>query len=219
MSLSKKAFLFIGIILLVDQAIKVLIKTNMYLNEQIPVLGNWFYLSFTENPGMAFGMHFGGPMGKILLVVFRIVTVAILMIYIPKISRRNGINTGLVLGLAGICAGALGNIIDSSVYGLIFNTGTSFNAEYGEYMGYSGVSQLSLSGYSSFLHGCVVDMFYFPLVETHYPEWFPVYGGKEFIFFRPVFNFADASISVSVAYIFLFQRKAANVLLKRPATA
>ncbi|MDR1895740.1 MAG: lipoprotein signal peptidase [Prevotellaceae bacterium] len=215
MSLSKKAFLFIGIILLADQALKILIKTNMYLNQEIPVFGDWFYIHFMENPGMAFGMLFGGPVGKILLVFFRIVLAVALIVYIPKLARKEGVTTGLVIGIAGICAGAWGNIIDSAFYGLIFNTGTAYNPEFGDYIPYREISELSTNGYSSFLHGCVVDMFYFPVIRTTYPEWFPFKAGEEFIFFRPVFNIADSAISVSAVYILLFQRKALNLILKK----
>jgi signal peptidase II len=215
MSLSKKAFILTGIILFADQALKFWVKTNMYLNERIPVFGDWFDIFFTENPGMAFGMLFGGPTGKMILVVMRIVLAVALIVYIPKIAKKEGVTTGLVFGIAGICAGALGNIIDSAFYGLIFDTGTSYNPELGIYVGYSGVSELSTTGYSSFMHGCVVDMLQFPIIKTHYPDWFPFNAGEEFVFFRPIFNLADASISVSGIYILLFQRRALNILFNR----
>jgi signal peptidase II len=187
----------------------------MYLNEEISVFGDWFKILFTENPGMAFGMLLGGPVGKIILVIMRIVFATALIVYIPKIARKEGITTGLIFGIAGICAGALGNIIDSSFYGLIFNTGTTYNSDFGMYAGYAGISKLSTNGYSSFMHGCVVDMLQFPIIKTHYPEWFPFNAGKEFIFFRPIFNIADTAISVSGIYILLFQRKALNALFYR----
>jgi len=215
MSLSKKAFIFIGIILLADQALKFWVKTNMYLNEQIPIFGDWFNLFFTENPGMAFGMLYGGPIGKIILVILRIFLAFALLVYIPKIAKRKGITTGLVIGVAGICAGALGNIIDSAVYGLIFNTGTTYSPEFGTYVGYAGVSELSRTGYSTFMHGCVVDMLHFPVIKTHYPVWFPFNAGEEFIFFRPIFNIADSVISVCGVYLLLFQRKALNLLFSK----
>jgi signal peptidase II len=135
-----------------------------------------------------------------------------LIVYIPKITRKEGVTTGLTFGIAGICAGALGNIIDSAFYGLIFNTGTTYNPEFGVYTSYAGVSELSTTGYAAFMHGCVVDMLQFPIIRTHYPDWFPFNAGKEFVFFRPIFNIADAAISVSAIYILLFQRKALNVL-------
>jgi signal peptidase II len=212
MSLSKKAFICIGIILLADQSLKFWVKTNMYLSEEISVFGEWFNIFFTENPGMAFGMLFGGPVGKIILVVLRFFLAIALIVYIPKIAKKEGITNGLILGIAGICAGAWGNIIDSTFYGLIFDTGTTYNPDFKLYAGYAGVSKLSTTGYSSFMHGCVVDMLHFPIIKTHYPDWFPFNAGKEFIFFRPIFNIADAAISVSGIYILLFQRKALNVL-------
>jgi signal peptidase II len=215
MSLSKKAFICIGIILLADQCLKFWIKTHMYLNEEISVFGDWFKILFTENPGMAFGMLFGGPAGKMILVIMRIILAVVLIVYIPKIAKKEGITAGLIFGIAGICAGAWGNIIDSAFYGMIFDTGTTYNSEYEIYTGYAGISRLSTNGYSSFMHGCVVDMLQFPIIKTHYPDWFPFNAGKEFIFFRPIFNLADASISVSAIYILLFQRKALNILFAK----
>ncbi|MDR0725902.1 MAG: lipoprotein signal peptidase, partial [Prevotellaceae bacterium] len=212
MSVSKKAFILIGLILLVDQGLKFWVKTNMFLSEEIPVFGDWFTIFFTENPGMAFGMLFGGPVGKMILVALRFFLAIALVLYIPKIAKKKGITIGLILGIAGICAGAWGNIIDSAFYGLIFDLGTTYNPDFELYTGYAGVAKLSTTGYSSFMHGCVVDMLHFPIIKTHYPEWFPFNAGKEFIFFRPIFNIADAAISVSGIYILLFQRKALNVL-------
>jgi signal peptidase II len=168
---------------------------------------------------MAYGMSFGGPTGKILLVLFRITLALILLFYLPKIARKEGMTTGFVIGLAGICAGALGNIVDSAFYGLVFDTGTTYNADFETYLGYSSISRFSLDGYSSFLHGCVVDMLYFPIIKTTYPSWFPFNAGEEFIFFRPIFNIADSAISVSAVYIFLFQRKTMNLLFRRNDTA
>jgi signal peptidase II len=218
MSLSKKAFILIAILLLADQCLKFWVKTNMYLGEEIPVFGNWFKILFTENPGMAFGMLFGGPIGKMILVTLRIILAMALIVYIPKIAKKEGITPGLMLGIAGICAGALGNIIDSAFYGLIFNTGTTYNPNFGSYAEYSGISELSANGYASFMHGCVVDMLYFPVIRTHFPDWFPFNAGEEFVFFRPIFNIADTSISVSAIYIFLFQRKALNILFNKSNT-
>jgi signal peptidase II len=133
-------------------------------------------------------------------------------------TKKEGITTGLIIGMAGICAGAWGNIIDSAFYGLIFNTGTTYIPDLGRYVSYSGISELSTTGYASFMHGCVVDMLQFPIIKTHYPSWFPFYAGEEFIFFRPIFNLADASISVSAIYILLFQLKTFNMLLNRHNT-
>jgi signal peptidase II len=215
MSLGKKAFILIGIILLADQALKFWVKTNMFLNEEISIFGDWFNIRFTENPGMAFGMLFGGPVGKMILVVLRMFFAIALIIYINRISKKEGITTGLIFGIAGICAGAWGNIIDSTFYGLIFDTGTTYDPNLGRYAAYAGISTLSTTGYSSFMHGCVVDMLYFPIIQTHYPEWVPFKAGQEFIFFGPIFNIADAAISVGAIYILLFQRKALNVLFNK----
>jgi signal peptidase II len=215
MSLTKKAFLFIGIILLIDQISKFLVKTNLHLGEQISVFGDWFYIYFTENPGMAFGMSFGGPIGKMFLVLFRIVLAGALIFYIPKLTRKQGMTTGFIMGMAGICAGALGNIIDSAFYGMIYDTGTTFNTDHNIYLGYQGISTLSTAGYSSFMHGCVVDMLYFPVIKTTLPDWFPVNAGEEFVFFRPIFNIADSAITVSVLYLLLFQRKAFKLFDKK----
>jgi signal peptidase II len=213
MSLRNKAFIFIGLILLADQVLKIWVKTHMPLDGNIAIFGEWFNIHFTENPGMAFGMEFGGPAGKIILVIFRIVMAAAILWYIPKMILK-GASTGLIMGAAGICAGALGNIIDCAFYGMIFDTGTVFSPGFERYVGYAGVSQLSLhEHYSSFLHGCVVDMFYFPIIKTTYPEWLPFKGGQEFIFFRPIFNVADAAISVSIFYLVLFQRKTLNLVM------
>ena len=161
------------------------------------MIGNWFILHFTENEGMAFGMKFGGEFGKIILSIFRIIAVIAIGWYLIKITRKKE-SIGLVLSISLIFAGAMGNIIDSAFYGIIFSESTFHN-----------VAQLfpAEGGYGTFLHGKVVDMFYFPVIEGYYPDWFPVWGGSEFIFFRPVFNIADSSITVGVFILLFFQRK------------
>jgi signal peptidase II len=186
----------IVLILLIDQAVKIWIKTHMALGDSVPVFGNWFYIFFTENPGMAFGMKFGGAIGKVVLSVFRIVLVAFIGVYIFKLLKKN-VSTGVVIGIALIFTGAVGNIIDSLFYGLIFGDSTGQIA-----------SLLSPGGgYAPFLQGRVVDMLYFPIIETTFPAWVPLYGGEEFIFFRPIFNIADAAITVGVLYLILFKYK------------
>jgi len=186
----------IVLILLIDQAVKIWIKTHMVLGDSVPVFGNWFYIFFTENPGMAFGMKFGGAIGKVVLSVFRIVLVAFIGVYIFKLLKKN-VSTGVVIGIALIFTGAVGNIIDSLFYGLIFGDSTGQIA-----------SLLSSGGgYAPFLQGRVVDMLYFPIIETTFPAWVPLYGGEEFIFFRPIFNIADAAITVGVLYLILFKYK------------
>lgn len=183
------------LVLLIDQTSKFWVKTNMELGHEFAVLGNWFYIHFTENRGMAFGMEFGGEYGKLALSLFRIIAVTgigYVLFTLPKTAPK-----GLQICGALVFAGALGNIIDSAFYGIIFNE--SFN-QVATFMPEGG-------GYAPFLHGWVVDMFWFPLMEGTFPEWFPIWGGEDFLFFRPVFNVADAAISVGIVLIFIFQKK------------
>ena len=193
----KKAASIIFLVLIADQVLKIWVKTHMTLGEGIPVFGNWFILHFTENEGMAFGMRFGGSFGKLILSVFRIIAVAGIGWYLIHIIKQ-GAKTGLIICISLIFAGALGNIIDSAFYGMIFSeskfheVATIFPAD---------------GGYGTFLHGKVVDMLYFPLIKGMYPSWVPVWGDTQFIFFRPVFNIADSSITVGVISLILFQRK------------
>jgi signal peptidase II len=194
------------LVLLIDQFIKLYIKTHFMLGEEYKVAGDWFILHFTENPGMAFGMQLGGSFGKILLSVFRIIAAAFGVYYIIKIVRAKEHN-GYVVCVALILAGAVGNILDSMFYGLIFDQGTTLDVASGEYVPYYGIAEYSSQGYAGFLHGCVVDMFYFPIIQGTWPDWFPIWGGEPFEFFRPVFNFADAAISFGVGAILLFQKK------------
>lgn len=194
------------LVIVADQALKLWVKTHMAIGDEIHVSGDWFILHFTENPGMAFGMKFWGSGGKIALSIFRLLAIGAIGYYLHLIIRR-GAKHGLVLGIALIMAGALGNMVDCSFYGLLFDSGTTYNAD-GEYwQAYMGISQLGGS-YASFLQGCVVDMFYFPIIDTTLPNWVPIWGGEQFVFFRPVFNIADAAISCGVIYLLLFQRKA-----------
>ena len=180
-------------ILLIDQTIKIWVKTSMSLHESIHVF-DWFYITFIENMGMAFGMQLGS---KIVLSLFRVVAIAALSYYIWQQVKRN-VRTGYIVCLAMILAGAAGNLIDCLFYGLIFNESSPFYVSYFVPFG---------SGYAPFLMGKVVDMFYFPLIETEWPTWMPFVGGEHFVFFSPVFNFADASISVSVVVLLLFYRE------------
>lgn len=192
------ATLVVVLILLVDQILKFWIKTHMTLGEEIPVMGDWFVLHFTENDGMAFGLKLGGVTGKFVLTFFRILAVVAITYYlISQIIK--GISTVLVVLIACILAGAIGNILDSVFYGRFF-TESTFLTE--------AVWAPETGGYSGWFRGKVVDMLYFPIIETHYPEWVPKFGGRTFIFFRPVFNIADAAISIGVFSILLFQRHA-----------
>jgi signal peptidase II len=194
----RKIFLTAFILVLIDQTLKIWIKTHFVLGEEFQIF-NWFIIHFIENNGMAFGMEFGGYLGKALLTLFRIIVVGIGIKYIINLSKTKMPN-GALIALGLIIGGAIGNIIDSSFYGIIFNES------------YNNLAQFlpETGGYSSFLHGKVVDMLYFPLLNNHYPDWLPIFGGEHFIFFRPVFNIADAGISVGIFMILLFYRKAFN---------
>lgn len=182
------------LVLLFDQWLKIWVKTNMYLSQEFPVFGNWFYIHFTENKGMAFGMEFGGDWGKLALSLFRIIAVFGIGYYLFKMAKNA--HKGFRICVALIFAGAIGNIIDSAFYGLIFNE--SFN-QIATFLPKDG-------GYAPFLHGWVVDMLWFPLLEGNFPDWVPFWGGEHFLFFRPVFNIADAAISVGIALIFIFNK-------------
>lgn len=206
LSLKTKAILLIVLIILIDQCVKIYIKTHFGLYEQVAVLGNWFYLHFTENPGMAYGMQFGGTFGKMLLTLFRIVALGAIGWYILRLIKK-GTKMGVVLGLSAILAGALGNLIDNLFYGLLFDKGLAFNQQIGHWIGYAGTATMNGGGYASFFNGVVVDMLYFPMIETTLPNWIPVWGGTDFTFFSPVFNIADSAITCGVIYLIIFERK------------
>ena len=183
--------------LVVDQVSKILVKTGMTLGQSIPVLGDWFIIHFTENYGMAFGMEFSGEYGKLLLSIFRIIAVVFIGIYLASLIKKDA-HPGFIASISLIIAGALGNIIDSSIYGLIFSE--SYFNKVAEFMPEGG-------GYGAFLHGKVVDMLYFPLIQGTFPDWMPYRGGENFIFFRPVFNVADSAITTGVFVLIIFQKK------------
>ena len=180
-------------VLLVDQLIKIWVKTNMTLHEQIEIL-SWFKIVFIENNGMAYGMEIGS---KLVLSLFRVVAISLLGYYMVGLVKRQ-VRWGYLVCLSMIFAGAVGNLLDCMFYGLIFNASSEFYTSYFVPFG---------NGYAPFLMGKVVDMFYFPLIVTTWPEWVPVVGGSPFVFFSPVFNFADSSISVGVVLLLLFYRK------------
>ena len=187
------AILIVVAILLIDQAIKIWVKTSMSLHENIHVT-DWFYIAFIENNGMAFGMQLGS---KIILSLFRVVAISALGYFIWLQVKKQA-RWGYIICLSMVLAGAIGNLIDCMFYGLMFNESSPYYVSYFVPFG---------SGYAPFLMGKVVDMFYFPLIETEWPMWMPFVGGQHFVFFSPVFNFADASISVSVVLLLLFYRK------------
>jgi signal peptidase II len=209
--------LTILLVLLADQIIKIYIKLNYPLGE-VGRLADWCIIHFTENPGMAFGFEFGGELGKLALSVFRILACIGGVFYIRQIILKKE-HPGFIFSVSLILAGALGNILDSAFYGLIFDRGTSLNVDFQEYIPYDGIASLTTHGYAPAMYGCVVDMFYFPMFNGHFPDWFPIWGGEDFQFFRPIFNLADASISVGVAVIILFQKKFSRKEVPADATA
>ncbi|HNY23827.1 MAG: lipoprotein signal peptidase [Bacteroidales bacterium] len=185
-------------VLLLDQAFKIWIKTHFTLHQSVNVLGDWFQLCFVENEGMAFGMVLGGDFGKLFLSLFRIVLSAGIIWYIRKLLKNPETPMGVLVGLSMVLVGALGNIIDSAFYGLIFSE--------------SGVTSVATlfppeGSYGTFLHGKVVDMLYFPLVDTVLPDNFPILGGRRFVFFQFIFNVADSAITCGAAYLLIFQYK------------
>ncbi|MBS0026338.1 lipoprotein signal peptidase [Chitinophaga sp. 22321] len=185
------------LILAIDQTLKFWIKTHMFMQQEFVIFPNWFRIHFIENEGMAYGLKFGGDFGKILLTMFRLVAVVVGFVYMKKLIREK-YSTGLLICGSLILAGAAGNLIDSMFYGLIFNDSVGY--EVAKFMPAGG-------GYGSFLHGRVVDMLYFPIYEGYLPNWVPFKGGDYFVFFRPVFNVADAAISTGVIAILLFQKR------------
>jgi len=195
----RTVILLILAIVLFDQVLKIYIKTNYYINEHHNVLGSWFRLHFVENEGMAYGWTFGGDWGKKILTLFRLGAVIFGVFYIRGIIRKK-YHTGFIFCAALIFADALGNLIDSMFYGIIFTESIP---------GSMGVAQMFPDkGYAGFLHGNVVDMLYFPIIrDAKFPDWFPIWGGEDFEFFRPIFNIADMAISSGIIAILVFQKR------------
>ncbi|MDC0584143.1 lipoprotein signal peptidase [Bacteroidales bacterium] len=195
MSQSLKSILIVIAVLIIDQTSKIWIKTHMMLGQEYKIIGDWFIIHFTENDGMAFGWDIPGSWGKLILTLFRIIAVSGIGYYIHQLIKEK-VSTGLVISMSLILAGAIGNIVDSVFYGIIFNDS------------YYQIATMfpEAGGYGKLFYGRVVDLFYFPIINTHYPQWFPFIGGNHLIFFRPVFNVADAAISVGVMIILFFQR-------------
>jgi signal peptidase II len=193
----RNVIFIIAAIIILDQGLKIWIKTNFPIGHVTDVLGlSWFKLYFIENKGMAWGWEFGGSWGKMILTLFRLAAVIFGTWYLGKIVRQK-YSRGFIICAALIYAGALGNLIDSMFYGMIFNESS-----------YTQVAHIfPAHGYAGFLHGRVVDMLYFPIVHSHFPSWFPIWGGEEFEFFSPIFNVADASISIGVLTLLIFQKR------------
>ena len=174
--------ILVVLLLILDQVVKILVKTNMSLGQSIPVFGNWFQILFIENNGMAFGLQFGEGWGKLTLSLLRIILIILIIFYMRRLLKKGDTPKGVMVGLAMILTGAIGNMIDSMFYGIIFD-------------------------YAPFLYGKVVDMLYFPIIDTTLPANFPIWPGRHFIFFRPIFNFADSCITCGAIYLLLFQWK------------
>jgi signal peptidase II len=203
----KHVVFIIAVIIIVDQALKLWIKTSQPTGEVVRVFGmDWFRLHFIENPGMAWGWKFGNETGKMILTLFRLAAVVFGTWYLGQIVKKQ-YKRGFIVCASLIYAGALGNLIDSMFYGIIFDKGLHYDASINDYVSYSGIAQFTSHGYSSFLHGSVVDMLYFPMFKGNFPSWFPFAGGDSFEFFSPIFNIADASISVGVITLLLFQKR------------
>ena len=191
----KKSILIILIVILIDQVLKIYVKSSMILGEEYKVL-DWFYIHFTENNGMAFGMEFGGKIGKVILMILRISFVLIMISYVKKTLFKKYDNLSL-LTFSLIIGGAIGNIIDGIFYGYFFTSS----------LGQISTFSINGNGYAPLMFGKVVDMFYFPLYKGVLPDYIPFLGGDYFIFFRPVFNFADTCISIGVFLLILFNKK------------
>ncbi|AWU43075.1 lipoprotein signal peptidase [Blattabacterium punctulatus] len=208
----KKIFLSIFPIILIDQILKIYIKTHFELGKGIPIF-SFFWIFFVENPGMAYGISIApGYFGKIFLSFFRFIVVLFIFFFLYKNIKKKSSNY-LIIPTIFILSGAIGNLLDSFLYGLLFDTGTIYNQESHKWISYSGISNIFPwnGGYASFMKGCVVDMFYFPIFDIYIPYWTPFFGGYNFKFFKPVFNFSDFIISIGIILLLIFKKKIKHV--------
>lgn len=199
MKKSWKLFFIVVSVLVIDQAVKIWVKTHLWLSQEIEIFGfDWALIHFMENNGMAFGIAFGGSHGKLALSIFRIIAISFL-VYLLRSFIRSGARWGILIPFSLILAGAIGNILDSAFYGVIFSESGYFHG---------GVARIfpAEGGYANFLHGRVVDMFHFPMFRGYWPDWLPVIGGRPYLFFKPVFNIADVAITSGVLHILFFER-------------
>ncbi|AZB00517.1 lipoprotein signal peptidase [Chryseobacterium joostei] len=204
----KKILAITFLVLLIDQASKIYIKTNFNLGDSVSIFPG-FKLTFVENPGMAYGFHFGGIIGKYLLVILRVFLIGG-MVYMFKKWLKEGASNYLLIPMSIIFAGAIGNLIDGMFYGMIFDSGSVYDPSIDRWLDYGGISKIVPfgQGYSSFMKGCVVDMFHFPLVDWYVPDSWPLIGGKHIEFFKYIFNVADSAITVGAAFLLIFRKKA-----------
>ncbi len=193
----KKLIIILAILLVADQVVKILVKTNMMIGESIHVFGDWFQILFIENEGAAFGFKLGGQWGKLILSLFRVGLIALVIYYIGHLRRKKA-PKGVLIGFTMILGGAIGNMIDSAFYGLIFSEST-----------YNTVATVfpEGGGYAPLMFGKVVDMLYFPIINSTWPSWMPWVGGQDFTFFSPVFNIADSYITIAVVYLLIWHSK------------
>lgn len=208
----KHVLALVLLIVAIDQIIKIYIKLNFTYGESINVMGlKWFELYFIENSGMAFGMKImDSTLGKTILTLFRLVAVTFGFFWVKKIINKNMLGNGAKICIAMVLAGAAGNLIDSMFYGVLFDKGLAYDAARGAYSvsNYNGLATFAPgNGYAPLLHGSVVDMFHFPMIDTTWPDWVPVVGGDRFTFFDPIFNFADFSISFGIITLLVFQQR------------
>ena len=205
LSKGNKVVIFVILLLLIDQITKIWIKTHLVIGESIPIFGDWFQILFIENRGMAFGFQFGGDIGKVLLSLFRIIFCVVLIVFLRNLIKKDT-PMGVLIGGSLILIGAIGNTIDCTFYGVIFNEST-----------YNQVATLfpEGGGYAPLMFGRVVDMLYFPVIETTLPQWVPIWGGEEFVFFRPIFNIADSCITIGCLYILIFKHSFLSTVLKK----